>query len=171
MNGPLLVPPPVSARVPDRTSTTPALLNTVLIVLTPVPPVLRNVPALATCTAVPLFRISAFPSVSRSNVALGLLLNTAGALQLTCPAPAQLPAPPFTSVPPLKLLTLAPLIFRPPLATTARFEAVLPSVPTVQLNGPPSVSVPEPVKVPPLSAYDPLAELVPPSPSVRIPVV
>ena len=58
--------------MPDRTSTTPALLNTMLIVLTPVPPVLRKIPELATSTALPLLRISAFPSASRSNVALGL---------------------------------------------------------------------------------------------------
>ena len=64
---------------------------------------------------------------------------------------------------------VAPLIFRPPLATTVRFEAVLPRVPAVQLNGPPSVSVPEPVRVPPLSTYNPLAELLPPSPSANIP--
>src|SRR5207248_1787622 len=116
-------------------------------VVTPVPLVLRNVPELASDVGLPLSKI-VVPSPSRSNVAVGALLKLVPVLKATCP-PVQVPVFSLTSVPPAKVLSAAPLIVRPPLALTKKVDAVLPSVPAVQLNGPASAKIPEPARKPP----------------------
>src|SRR5437867_10009811 len=61
-----------------------ALLKGVLMVVTPVPAVLRKVPELAINVGVPLSN-SALPSANRSKVAVGALLKLTPALRETCP--------------------------------------------------------------------------------------
>src|SRR3954451_19999957 len=124
----------VRARVPLLICTEPELAQGSETVVVPAPPVLRSVPAL-TSSGEPPLSTNAFPSPSKSKVALALLLKIE-VLKLTCPF-VHVPAPLLTRVPPANVLAAKlPLMVSPPFADTTELDPALPSTPPVQVVGP-----------------------------------
>src|ERR1043166_2536673 len=86
----------------------------------PLPALLRNVPLFAS-EGVPPLGTNPFPSLSKSMVALGLLLKTAVLIRVT-PAFVHVPAPLLTSMPPASVFPKPLLMVSPPLAERTRVE-------------------------------------------------
>src|ERR1043166_4016837 len=149
VNWPLLVPPPVKARMPLCTCARPELLKDTLMVEVPVPALLRSVPAFAN-RGLPELMARAVPSACRSNVPLDALLKRAELMQLIWPA-VQVAEALFRIVPPLKFFVPAVLKAAPPLSTSIPGEFALPKAPDVQANDPDTIMVLLAVRVPPLS--------------------
>src|SRR6267142_86685 len=155
----------VRERVPLLICTEPVLVQGTETVVVPVPAAFRRVPPLAS-SGVPEFATKALPSVCRSKVAPGALLNTAP-LKVICP-PVHAPGPPFTSVPP-PIVLKPPLIVSPPPANTTRLAPTFPKVPPLQAEGPNTVMDIVPWRTPEeklneagVSVPLPLNETVPP---------
>src|SRR5262245_18793513 len=135
----------VNASVPLSTSTRPELLQGSVTVHVPLPVNLRKLPALMSC-GLPLIRLNDGPSPSKSNVAVGVLLNSEVLLQLTGP-PVQVPVLLLMSVPPTKVLAVRPETASVPLFNLTGPAPALLIVPAVQLNRPFKVKLPEPSSV------------------------
>src|SRR3954447_11324102 len=123
----------------------PELLQGMVMVVVPVPPILRNAPSFASKGAPPFSR-NAPPSPSRSKVALALLLNVPPRQETA--EFVQVPAPLLTKVPPANVLVKLPFRVSPPLAETIKVAPALPKVPPLQEKGPGTVMAMLPWRVP-----------------------
>ena len=156
---PVCVLPAVRSSVPVCTSTVPLLMNTLLIVVAPVPPLLRNVApawlsknASAPLSAPPKFDANiAPPNVVRKSEPLRLRIrpDPSPVLLFRLRNPAAHVAPPRTSsTRPASSVTL-------PLIVSAPCVSVLPApvmIPSENVVTPLTITVPVPCKVPPLRA-------------------